>query len=498
MTIRYAIIFALLFSLTALAGRYSTWLTLPPASTHQWRQADGAAIAANYARNPDFWAPEVSNLFYAGDAHAVGEFPILYWISGCISRYSEWPAYPLRWIGLLLLFVGCWAFGWMLLQMTRSPVLAALGAGLLLGAPILVYYGPNFLPDAPAFCFVLLMAACLFRADQMQHRGWLFAAALCAVLAILLKISMAIVPLALAATWILGKWQGRWRASPLWNSHWPAALLAGIAGTVPGFYGWAAAYNAGHQTAYFLTTTRPVWNYDWPFIRETLVMVGSTGLPVYASAGLYLACLAGLWFSWKQWKSTPLALRAILVFTTLGCAAYILLWFRMFREHDYYVLCLLALPALLLVMGLRLARQRFSEKKLAFALGLFWLLGLGHNQFILSKRLHLAFHPQTGENLPPEAFLSQYHLTEAGVPRSARVLCPQDPSPNIALLALQRQGWSAYNFGDRITADTLSKYQTHFGLTHLALRDTALYGPLYRRFFPERVCETRGWQVYRR
>ncbi len=78
-----------------------------------------------------------------------------------------------------------------------------------------------------------------------------------------------------------------------------------------------------------------------------------------------------------------------------------------------------------------------------------------HSGFILDKRLQEAFYPLSTRNLPPGAFLSATQLSDAGIPATARILCPEDPSPNIALLALQRHGWSAYNFGDRITVDTL-------------------------------------------
>jgi hypothetical protein len=269
-----------------------------------------------------------------------------------------------------------------------------------------------------------------------------------------------------------------------------------VSGVVLGVRWWVAEYNALHHATYFLADTRPIWRYDWAFIKETLTMIGRMGLPAYASAGLYLACLGSLYLSLKHWETTPFAYRTIMALTALGSAVDVMLWFRMLREHDYYVLCLLAMPALLLLNGFRLAMPRYAEKRIAFVLGFCWLLGIWHNHYIMSKRLHLAFHPQTSQNLPPEAFLSARHLTEAGIPPSAKVLCPQDPSPNIALLALQRHGWSAYNFGDRITADTLHKYQTNFGLMHLALRDTVFYSPLYRRFFPIKICETSGWYLF--
>jgi len=497
-TLRYTCAYTLLFGFMAFANRYAVWLGLPPTSIHQWRQADGAAIVWHYAQRPDFSEIMVCNLFQMGDAHAVGELPLLYWMAGLIAHHADWPTHPLRWIGLLLLFAGCWAFGWAILQLGRCPVMAVLGAGLMLTSPILTYYGPSFLPDAPAFCLILMMMACLFRAEQRQSELWFCAAALAATLAILLKLSMAIVPLALAITWGLGKWKRQWPPDSLWNSRWPLVAITGVAGTVLGFRWWIAEYNALHHATYFLASTRPVWHYDWPFIRETMVMVGRTGLPVYASAGLYLACLGSLWLSIKHWKATPFVVRNVLVFTVLGGAGYFLLWFRMFREHDYYAICLLTIPALLLLNGARLAMLRLAEKYIMYALGLCLLLGIWHNHYVLSKRLHLAFHPASSLNLPPDAFLLPNRLTEAGISPSAKVLCPQDPSPNIALLALQRHGWTAYNFGDRITADTLHKYHSNFGLSHLALRDTTLYSPLYRQFFPAKVFDGEGWYLYGR
>jgi hypothetical protein len=112
----------------------------------------------------------------------------------------------------------------------------------------------------------------------------------------------------------------------------------------------------------------------------------------------------------------------------------------------------------------------------------------------MSRRLHRAFHPDTLQNLAPDAFFSASEPSP--IPLSAKVLCPHDPSPNIALFALKRQGWTAYNFGDRITADTLQKYQALFGMSHLALRDTAGYSALYQAYFPNKTGRARGWYFY--
>ncbi len=488
----YTLAYLLLFGLLGCLNRYDIWLSLPPASIHQWRQADGAAIAWHYTQHPDFWKASICNLSYTGDAHTVGELPLLYWLAGLIAHTGFSPAFPLRWIGLFLLLLGCWAFGWVVLKLSKSPLIALLTSGLLLTTPVLAYYGPNFLPDAPAFCFVLLMVACLYQAHEKQSRGWLISAALAAALAILLKLSMAILPLALISTWFETKRRHYWAQGSMWQGKWPVIGTIVALGVVLGFRWWILAYNAAHHANYFLASTRPIWHYDQAFILETLAMMTRFGLPAFASLGLYLLFFALLYLSIKNWKSIPFAIKYLWIVTALGCTAYSLLWFRMLREHDYYYICLLVMPMVMLLNGLSLWLHRY--KRLALGLAACLLLSIGHNGYIMNKRLRLAFHPENSQQLPPDAFFSDNEVLT--IPLSAKVFCPQDPSPNIALFALKRQGWTAYNFGDRITADSLQKYQALFGLTQLALRDTAYYSVLYQGFFPNKAGRARGWYFY--
>lgn len=470
-------------------------MTLPPSSIHQWRQADGAALAWHYSKATAFLEPTQFSLFRTGDTHAVGELPLLYWLSGQITQCFNQPDYPLRWIGLTMLFIGFWVFGWVLLQYTKSPLLAALGAGILLTSPILAYYGPSFLPDAPAFCLILMMGGGLWKANQKQHVLWLVLAACCAALAMMLKISLAILPLALAFTWVLGWWKRRWEGA-VWAGYWPLATIGLVFVSTIGCRWWVFQFNAAHHASYFFADIRPIWWYDWQAVKDILKGICLLGLPAYASTGLYLSVMVCVWLVWKGKGGANFFWRSMLLMVSAAAFAYILLWFRMLREHDYYAICLMVLPALLLFRGMRLALQMFSVKLVSYGMLFCWAVGLWHCQWILSKRLELAYAPLSTLNLPPQAFLSDHQLSEAGIAASARILCPEDPSPNIALFALKRQGWTAYTFGDRINSDTLQMYSNHFGLTHLALRDTLTYNEWYRRFFPRRVLETKGWTLY--
>ena len=186
-----------------------------------------------------------------------------------------------------------------------------------------------------------------------------------------------------------------------------------------------------------------------------------------------------------------------ILFLAIASFSFLLIWFRMLREHDYYVICLLVFPALMLLLGIQQALRQFGERNILYALSFCWFMGVAHSHYLMSRRLQEAYFPRSTRNLPPQAFLHPNQLKEADIPDSARFLCPEDPSPNIALLALHRQGWSAYNFGNEIQNDTLQKYAGECGLSHLAIRDTMNYNPLYQDFFSVRLIEIGGWYIYR-
>lgn len=489
---RYTLLYSALFVAFSLVNRYDCWLNLPPASIHQWRQADGAAIAWNYSINPQFEQPRINNLFFAGDSHAMGEFPGLYWLAGGMSRISGAPDFPLRWIGWFLLYTGGWAFGWIILQGTRKPQLAASGALLLLSAPVLGYYGPSSLPDAPAFCFVLIMMACLLRAHQLQSTGWFFAGTLAAMLAISLKISCAILPLALMATWWHGKRIRQWVEFPLWNSNWPILSQILLITTILLLRLWIFHYNKEHHTGYFLSSTRPIWQYDGSFILETLILATRNVAPFFASVGLYASMLVGIWWYVRTWKKLSFLWKSLVAWSLVGSLGYFLLWFRMFREHDYYALCLLVVPALLLLFGVEKWTEKQADSKWNSILWVLCILGMLHSHWVLSNRLHT-----TGSNyLPADAFLDDPVYQQKSLPMNARWLCPEDPSPNTSLLALRGFGWTAYNFGHKVAADTIQYYQVHHQLSHLALRDSSLYDSVYQSFFPRPMKGLNGWYFY--
>ena len=116
-----------------------------PNSTHQWRQSDSASQAMTYYEEElPFFNHKVHNL--AGDqGEAVSEFPLLYYLAAIFYRIFGPHDVILRLLNYLILLTGIYAFSRILLDLTKNPLLSVAVSGILLGSPLLNFYGFGFI-----------------------------------------------------------------------------------------------------------------------------------------------------------------------------------------------------------------------------------------------------------------------------------------------------------------------------------------------------------------
>lgn len=494
------LMFAVLTGIAGWASLWQEWLFMPPCSVHQWRQADGAAHAWNYYINPDFFSPEIQNLQTKGDSHALGELPLTYWIAGLISRITGYKVWILRWVSLFFFLSGIGLFGRMTLKITNSFFRAGIVTGALLISPFLMYYAPGYLPDTPALGMILIAVALGFEGIEKENKILISIAFAFAAVSAMTKLTFLLVPFT-----CLGGLMGLYffpesgRDTPKQDFLYRNRLffLSGfffLVLAVVAFRIWVSQYNQSHGSIYYLAGTRPVWNYTLPEIKGILrgvyYMTNS-----YASAGLYglfvLSVLAIIRFR----KQIPGMLSAVMLIHALGVLCIFLLWFRMFREHDYYVTCMMTFPLLIILIAAIYTPEAFLQKNRLIK-GLLLLLlvfGLYQTRREISNRLKN--EPVYHSYLKDTRILMEMQedwLTRKGFPENARFLCPEDMSPNTLLLGLKRKGYTFSNFGDRINRDTLDKYQHYHQMNYLVLTDSSLYSPLYREYFPVQLLEIKG------
>ncbi len=505
--------FLLFFLLTGLFwGIYSwnEWLFMPPSSMHQWRQADGAALAWNYYKNADFFSPEIQNLQTKGDAHALGEFPLTYWIAGVISRMTGYKVWILRWVSLFFFLCGMMSYGRMIFRITGSLFRSGIVMSTLFLSPFVMYYAPNYLPDAPALGCILCAIAMGYEGLEKERKGLIIIALGFFAIAVMMKLTFLLVPVT-GFILLVGFYffpNSKYPFSTLFaaenlpkqnflhrNRNWILLSFLFSALVIMGFRFWVSYYNKEHGSIYFLASIRPVWNYTFPEMKEIMRAVIKINLLHYASFGLYAISLLSLGAILKYRKRIPRFLLSAILLHALGNLCVFLLWFRMFREHDYYATCMMSFPLMLISIAAVYAPESVFQKH-DFKKGLLILLVLvgmyqtrrEMNSRLNEREVHHAYLKDTRILMEmPENWLAQ-----KGIPENARFLCPEDRSPNTLLLGLKRKGYTYNNFGDRINRDTLQKYQVKYLVLYLALTDTTRYSPLFREYFPEQLIDIKG------
>ncbi len=134
-------------------------LFLRPQSIHQWRQADCLQIAHNYLTESwNFFSPSIHNYFSDGETSGktAGVFPLLYFFVAIIWKIFGEHEFIYRIVTLSIFFGGLFALYNLLKKLLQNNFWALTVTFFLFTSPLLVFYSNNFLPNVPAFSFVLI------------------------------------------------------------------------------------------------------------------------------------------------------------------------------------------------------------------------------------------------------------------------------------------------------------------------------------------------------
>jgi 4-amino-4-deoxy-L-arabinose transferase-like glycosyltransferase len=431
----------------------AAWLYLPhilflgPCGIHFIRQTDSIAFMMNYGHTSwNFFNPSIYSLREAPvDGHAVAEFPLLYYIAALGRSVFGFAYTSLRSMHLLFVIAGH-----VLLARTAARWLGSIIAGTffslwMFSSSVVVYYAANYLPDAAAYGLVLC-GLCMVIDDldhgKTRHSGigiWLL------TLAGLLKAPASLYLIATTGTiFLLNRLH--------WNKENQKRVIWGCIGMVVClcWHLYAILYNNYHHTHYFMTWAEPIWSMStqsrestWQFVFQywwTKYHHPTTWhlFAVLLFTGIFLA------------RRIPLQVRVLMGFLLPAFIAYGLLFFRKFADHDYYFLTIAPIIALGIMASLSairgLATRRWQVAGLAGLMVILSIMGMTLARTNLDRRYSApdAFTVSTVlENKILPVFADQ------GIPLTSKVVVLGDPSPDGALLFMERKGW-AYGPKDRL------------------------------------------------
>jgi len=424
----------------------------PPHSIHEWRQRDALSQTLRYLEDDRGFFEPAMHFQHAEGGQGAGEFTGLYymnvWVWKLVGRPLHW---TLRWTQGLALFLGLLALVLAVRNWTGSVPLGAWSAVAVFVSPLVQFYGVNYLvnPTSLMAVFGAWWMGSMSERHGNRSKVWLIGASLLLAFAGLLRPTML-----LGAIPLISRWFKTRHVPVIWGLF--AGLLALTA--VGAWIVWAKAYNLQHQSPYFLTDLRPIWNA--PDVRGIWSdLIGVRFQEIYHAHIRWVFAFILLATFFRSWKKRE-GLAIPFGLTCLGMVVYGLLWFKNLDVHDYYLIEVLMLPPLAMAWVFHVWKQAQVPKAVWGILLLVLAYQMAHSvarnrikwgqtdgflieRFIpeWERREWKWYHADRAERLAPLPAFSE-RMLEWGIPEDAWVLSLPDPSPNVTLTLLNRLGFT--------------------------------------------------------
>jgi hypothetical protein len=458
-------------------------ITLRPQSFHRWRQCDCLAFTQTYYHDGNaFWDPKVLYLGEDGTGRTASDFPLIYYTVAQLWKLFGKHEFIYRSLVLLLTFFGFLALFRMTEDILKDSFMALWVSFIMYSSPILVYYSNNFLMNVPAFSLGLIGLYLFYLFYKRRKNKYLYGSMLFYTLGGLLKVPaltsyVMIVVLMFLEIFRIIKPEKRL----FFDLRKQIPALLSVVLVVAAWYIYAHGYNERYNKGMFLIGILPIWDLDRVNIKFILDSVNLLWKDSYQS--LMIQAISVLMFLVVlifRKKNHPLIWWATVILAT-GFVSFVLLWFQVFNNHDYYIVNQLIFMIAVFISFFYLIRKSWSRlwKNVFFRLVLLLVLVLNvsHCRYIIHLRYydwpnkHYTQYTKALEDITP------YLRNELGISSEDTVLFIDDPSLNISLYMIEQRGYT--NFSKKLTDTAFINEKILQGAKYLFVNDSALLGEPY-------------------
>jgi len=447
-----------------------------------WRQADCLSIVKNYLEDGfQFFKPSVHWTTIDNKNRIVSEFPIIYYIVALTWRLFGQHEFIFRLINLSIVFIGLFYLFKLSYEILSDYFWSYYIPLFLFTSPIFVYYSNNFLMNAPSFGLVLIGFYCYWKFAKYSKPGFLYASILIFLFAGLLKVTallsftaIFLVHLASHLKIIRNKLN-----LPCIGRLIHLIPMASIYFLIFIWILWAKEYNKQNISGIFLQGILPIWDAknlpDGLYIGSQLY---TELIPAYFNRTAFIIIIALFIWLVLRFSKTPRYLFTLTAFCYLGAIGFILLFFKVFTVHDYYLTNLLIIIPLTLItflyyMKLNGINLFYSKNFRGMAIAA--LIFLIYHTMVIQRAKYdfkdtfvkhtIVLNDYTKKNLRSihDEYDNRYkalssitpYLRKIGIERTDHVISIPDQSPNITLYMMDQRGCTEYDLfgpdgGDRI------------------------------------------------
>jgi hypothetical protein len=337
-----------------------------PQSVHRWRQCDCASIALNYSQGGmKFFTPETHNLTADGGTsgkNCTSEIPFLYYTVGFLYKVFGYHEYIYRIFNTLLFFLGLFFLFRLLQYLLKDILWAIILTFLFFTSPVLVYYGNNFLSNSSSLAFAIA-GWYYFTRFFSEHKSKLFYISIIFfLLAGAFRVTALFSAFAVAGLFALeltGIVKFNSDKKIFFRPGWNLLAIISIFLVIGLWVIYAHSYNQKHDSTYFSTTILPIWDLDMAGIKHVLDNIRKVWIGQYFNISVLLfiaACFLFILLNFR--KNNKLFIYSILIIF-LEAIVYIITQFRMFADHDYYLIEIYILPVLVVICTFDLLKRHF-------------------------------------------------------------------------------------------------------------------------------------------
>lgn len=516
--IKTTFLFFVLFIL--LAWYYGVFSTMNrgPYSAHQWRQADCLSITQHYYQDDlPFLEPEVHWRGTGASGKAMSEFPLMYY-----SVAKMWQLFGKHyWIYRLLSFTIC-TLGFIYLFKLCQRIFGNDFWSLLIPlfvftSPIIAYYSNNFLMNSNALAFVFIGAYHQYRYFAEGKRKHLYFGSVFFLLAGLLKITALLLFVAFGAVLMVRVFMEKRRFK-----QFAKELLSFVVVIlcIMAWYSYSAYYNKHSGMApIFLQGILPIWNLSFAEIGNVWSDFRRVVLPEFLNVPILIILFACFGFVLFNLRKLNRYMGIFLLLSTLGIVLYFLLFFQVFNAHDYYLTNLLVLIPMILLSGMYLLKTHYAK-----VYGSFWLKIIGVFVFLVSAyycRVHTVIKYDVGSSSIRDSIFTTserklnwqiYHwgynrsykdletiepyLDSLGIKKNDLVVSVPDPTINITLYLMNRNGFTDYGYPEYVGEERIEK-AIEWGANYLIVNsDEALNIPYLQPYLQHKIGERGFVHIY--
>jgi len=479
-------LFILIFFIVLLFLNYQSVFFLQPRSFHFIRQTDSLSFINYYLKTGlNFF--DIGNLnLYNNSGKTACEFPIFYYLVALLSITGVKSYLLLKSIYLIIFFftsIVLFSF----LRKTFSFIESIAITLLLFSSTIILYYTLNYIPNYPALCFTLCALIYFLTYLETNNSKKLNISLCFFLLASLLKITFSIYPVGCFLYFLIQFLKTKDIKYKIIFSFLIVFLFL-ISWNLFMIY-----YNKINHADYYLTSIKPIWSTTYYEREEVFSFIFNYWIYKYYYQTtihvFFIISIVSIFF----YKKNIIKYLQLSIIFFFGVSSYFVLFFKNFRDHDYYFLEFVPFFLFFFINSYQSISNSVNSKvKMALSVGLFILslLSINYGKLNLHRRYDKPF-----EQVSKIAYQLEFienKIDSIEISENAKILVISDYTMNGSLYYLNRFG---YTIGD--TSDIrLPKY--YLASDYILITDSSLIKPLCLKYkLQNQLLSHRGAELYK-